>query len=96
MIWPMQVRYYAQALAPRGITVNAIIPGYILSDAWHHMTASKGGIESEAVQCMIQGSPMKRFGEGREFGHVTAFMCSPKASFITGVSLPVDGGLHLQ
>lgn len=90
------VRYYAQALAPRGITVNAIIPGYILSDAWHHMTASKGGIESEAVQGMIQGSPMKRFGEGREFGHVTAFLCSPKASFITGVSLPVDGGLHLQ
>ncbi|XP_020631849.1 uncharacterized protein LOC110068779 [Orbicella faveolata] len=90
------VRYYAQALAPRGITVNVIIPGFILSDAWHHLTASMGGVESKAVKAKIQGTPMKRFGEGREFGHVVSFLCSPKASFITGVSLPVDGGLHLQ
>lgn len=92
----IKVRYYAQALAPRGITVNVIIPGFILSDAWHHLTASMGGVESEAVKAKIQGTPMKRFGEGREFGHVVSFLCSPKASFITGVSLPVDGGLHLQ
>ena len=90
------MRYYAQALAPRGITVNVIIPGFILSDAWHHLTANTGGVESEAVKAKIQGTPMKRFGEGREFGHVVSFLCSPKASFITGVSLPVDGGLHLQ
>lgn len=96
VIFSLQVRYYAQALAPRGITVNVIIPGFILSDAWHHLTASMGGVESEAVKTKIQGTPMKRFGEGREFGHVVSFLCSPKASFITGVSLPVDGGLHLQ
>lgn len=90
------MRYYAQSLAPRGITVNVIIPGFVLSDAWHHLTASMGGVESEAVKAKIQGTPMKRFGEGREFGHVVSFLCSPKASFITGVSLPVDGGLHLQ
>lgn len=95
-ILSLQVRYYAQSLAPRGITVNVIIPGFLLSDAWHHLTASMGGVESEAVKAKIQGTPMKRFGEGREFGHVVSFLCSPKASFITGVSLPVDGGLHLQ
>ena len=90
------MRYYAHVLAPRQITVNAVIPGYIMSDAWHHMTASMGGVESEAVKAKIQGTPMKRFGKGREFGNVVSFLCSPKASFITGVSLPVDGGLHLQ
>ncbi|KAL9974482.1 hypothetical protein ACROYT_G011518 [Oculina patagonica] len=90
------VRCYAQALAPRGITVNAVVPGCIMSDTWHHLTASMGGLESEATKAMIQATPMKRFGEGREFANVVSFLCSPKASFITGVSLPVDGGLHLQ
>ncbi|KAL9974485.1 hypothetical protein ACROYT_G011521 [Oculina patagonica] len=90
------VRYYARALAPRGITVNAVVPGFIMSESWHHLTAGMGGVESEATKAMIQGTPMKRFGEGREFGHVVSFLCSPKASFITGVSLPVDGGFHLQ
>ena len=91
-----KVRYYAQALAPRGITVNALIPGYVLSDAWHAMTASMGGVESEGVKKKVHNTPMQRFGDGREFGQVVSFMCSPRASFITGVALPVDGGLHLQ
>ncbi|KAK3746765.1 hypothetical protein QZH41_013594 [Actinostola sp. cb2023] len=90
------VRYYAQALAPRGITVNAVIPGYIMSDAWHNMTKNIGGVNAESVQKRIQGTPMRRFGEGREFSQVVSFLCSPRASFITGVALPVDGGLHLQ
>ena len=60
------------------------------------MTASLGGVESEAIKAKIQATPMRRFGEGREFGSVVSFLCSPKASFITGVALPVDGGLHMQ
>ena len=91
-----QVRYYAQALAAKGITVNALIPGYVMSDAWHAMTAKVGGVQSEPVKKKVSGTPMQRFGQGKEFGQVVAFMCSPKASFITGVALPVDGGLHLQ
>ena len=91
----LQVRYYAKALAPRGITVNAVVPNFIMSDSWHHMTANFGGVEGEGVKAMIQGTPMKRFGEVREFGQVVSFLCSSKASFITGVSLPVDGGSHL-
>ncbi|EDO46471.1 predicted protein [Nematostella vectensis] len=90
------VRYYAQVLAPRGITVNAVIPGYIMSDAWHNMTRAMGGVSAEPVQKRIQSTPMRRFGEGREFSQVVSFLCSPRASFITGVALPVDGGLHLQ
>lgn len=90
------VRYYAQVLAPRGITVNAVIPGYVMSDAWHNMTKSMGGVTADPVTKRIQSTPMRRFGEGREFSQVVSFLCSPRASFITGVALPVDGGLHLQ
>ena len=97
LVLSLQVRYYARALAPRGITVNAVVPNFIMSESWNHLTASMGGVESDATKAMIQQqSPMKRFGKGSEFAHVVSFLCSPKASFITGVSLPVDGGFHLH
>jgi NAD(P)-dependent dehydrogenase (short-subunit alcohol dehydrogenase family) len=67
-----------------------------MSDAWHNMTKSSGGVNSEGVQKKVQGTPMRRFGEGREFGQVVSFLCTPRASFVTGVAIPVDGGLHLQ
>ena len=90
------MRYYAQVLGPRGITVNAVIPGYIMSDAWIRMAVPFGGIDSEPIRKKIEATPFKRFGQGKEFGHLVSFLCSPRASFITGVSLPIDGGLHLQ
>ncbi len=88
-------RYYAKILAPRRITVNVIIPGFTKTEAWNSVTAKSGGVESEAMQKRIENTPMQRWGSPTEIGQVVAFLCSPKAAFITGVALPVDGGLHL-
>ncbi|MEO1374861.1 MAG: SDR family oxidoreductase [Cyanobacteria bacterium J06635_10] len=88
-------RYYAKILASRRITVNVVIPGFTKTEAWNSVTASAGGVESEAMKKRIESTPMQRWGSPTEIGQVVAFLCSPKAAFITGVALPIDGGLHL-
>jgi len=88
-------RYYAKILAPRRITINVVIPGFTKTEAWNSVTAKYGGVESETMQKMIENTPMQRWASPTEIGQVVAFLCSPKAAFITGVALPVDGGLHL-
>ena len=88
-------RYYAKMLAPRQITVNVVIPGFTKTEAWNFVTAKSGGVESETMQKAIAKTPMQRWASPAEIGQVIAFLCSPKAAFITGVALPVDGGLHL-
>lgn len=89
-------RYYAKMLAPRQITVNVIIPGYTKTEAWNAAMQKYGGIDSEMMEKMIENSPMKRWASPTEIGQVVAFLCSPQAAFITGVALPIDGGLHLR
>jgi NAD(P)-dependent dehydrogenase (short-subunit alcohol dehydrogenase family) len=89
-------RYYAKILASRKITVNVIIPGYTKTEAWNAAMGKYGGIESKIMQQMIENTPMQRWCSPTEIGQVVAFLCSPKASFITGVALPIDGGLHLR
>ena len=88
-------RYYAKTLAPRQITVNVVIPGFVKTQAWEAVTAKSGGVDSDAMTQRIKSTPMQRWASPQELGEVVAFLCSPKAAFITGVALPVDGGLHL-
>ncbi|MGQ4647398.1 SDR family oxidoreductase [Lyngbya aestuarii] len=90
------VRYYALMLAPRQITVNAVSPGYTKTEAWEPLTAKFGGVDSERANQMIKNTPMQRWASPAEIGRVVAFLCSPQAALITGVALPVDGGLHLS
>ncbi|NES81573.1 MAG: SDR family oxidoreductase [Moorea sp. SIO2B7] len=89
-------RYYAKLLASRQITVNVIIPGFTKTEAWNSVTAKYGGVDSEIMQQRIQNTPMQRWCSPTEIGQLVAFLCSPKAAFITGVAIPIDGGLHLQ
>lgn len=89
-------RYYAKMLASRRITVNVIIPGYTKTDAWNATMKKSGGIEGEVMQKMVENTPMQRWCSPQEIGQLVAFLCSPKAAFITGVALPIDGGLHLR
>ena len=89
------VRSQASALAGKGINVNCVIPGVVLTGALDAVAKSIGQTMDD-VKTYCQSTPAKRWAEPTEIGEAVAFLCSSKGSFITGVSLPVDGGLHLQ
>jgi 3-oxoacyl-[acyl-carrier protein] reductase len=81
---------------PPGITVNSILPGYVDTERLKHLETEMGlrtGKGSAAVrQGWIDATPEGRLGKPSEIGSAIAFLCSPAASFIRGVVLPVDGG----
>lgn len=78
----------AKELAPRGITVNAVAPGYIRTD----MTASLSEAVTQSVMAQI---PLKRLGEAEDIAAAAAFLASDQAGYITGQVLRVDGGLGM-
>ena len=86
----------ANELGPFGITVNNVLPGATATDRLNeiiHNKADKSLISKEDVtQHMVDEIPMARFGQPQEIASAIAFLASPAASYITGVSLPVDGG----
>ncbi|HET9504618.1 MAG TPA: SDR family oxidoreductase [Hymenobacter sp.] len=89
-------RTLATEVAPFGITVNNILPGYTRTDRVEHLaqaTAEREGISpEEATARWTREIPMQRLGEPAEFAALAAFLCSARASYITGTSIPVDGG----
>ena len=89
-------RTLANEVAQFGITVNNIMPGYTRTERVEElskMMADKQGITPEQfVARWEQEIPMRRIGEPREFAALAAFLVSERASFITGTSIPVDGG----
>ncbi len=86
----------ANQLAPDGITVNNVMPGYTQTDRINQLAAAnaaKSGQTAEAVLAeMGKPIPMGRVGQPEEFAALVAFLASERASYITGVSVPVDGG----
>jgi len=86
----------AGELAPFGITVNMVLPGFTRTtrlDELSEAQAAKRGIKKEeVVQEWIKSTPMGRLGEPEEIASAVAFFASPAASFITGQALAVDGG----
>ena len=80
-----------------GITVNSILTGYFDTERISELIADKAKSlnisESEVVQSMKDLVPTKRFGKPEEYGYLVNFLASDKASYITGSSIPIDGGL---
>jgi 3-oxoacyl-[acyl-carrier protein] reductase len=74
----------AQEVARRNVTVNAVAPGFIRTD----MTQD---LNEQELKNLI---PMQRFGEPEEVAEAIAFLASPKASYITGTVLSINGGLY--
>jgi 3-oxoacyl-[acyl-carrier protein] reductase len=89
-------RTLATEVAPFGITVNNILPGYTRTDRVEHLAQATAERESispdEATARWTREIPMQRLGEPAEFAALAAFLCSARASYITGTSIPVDGG----
>ena len=88
----------ARDLADKGIRVNAVAPGYILTDRVREVArkrAESWGVSFEdALKRMSAQIPMQRLGNPEDIGWAVAFLLSPRASYITGITLLVDGGLH--
>ncbi len=76
----------ARELASRGITVNAVAPGFIMTD----MT---GALSDQVKEAILSKIPLGKFGEGADIAAAVAFLASPEAKFITGQVLTVDGGM---
>jgi 3-oxoacyl-[acyl-carrier protein] reductase len=86
----------SKELGPDGITVNNILPGSTRTGRLEAVIASRAkaaGTSVEAVErAMTAEIPLRRFAEAAEVAAAVVFLASPAASYITGVSLPVDGG----
>jgi 3-oxoacyl-[acyl-carrier protein] reductase len=79
----------AKELGPRSITVNCVAPGFVPTD----LTAD---LSEDLLQKAIESTPLRRMGQPEEIAYAVAFLASDEASFITGETLTVDGGLVMQ
>jgi 3-oxoacyl-[acyl-carrier protein] reductase len=90
-------RLQSTELAPSGITVNSVLPGHTLTDRQRHLAqvrSEKGEGTPEEVLAKTGASvPVGRLAEPEEIANAIAFFCSHGASYVTGTSLLVDGGL---
>ncbi|MFG1871947.1 SDR family oxidoreductase [Micromonospora arborensis] len=81
----------ADDYGPRGVRVVGLLPGRILTDRNRELFAATGDPERARTEAEA-GIPLRRIGDPAEFGRVAAFVLSPAASYLTGLTLPVDGG----
>ena len=85
------VRTLASEVSTDNVRVNAIAPGWIESDMMRKALA-----DDPARQAKILGrTPMGKFGDAEDIGWAAVYLCSPAAKFVTGVVLPVDGGISI-
>ncbi|WFU47837.1 SDR family oxidoreductase [Sinorhizobium terangae] len=87
----------AGEVAADGVTVNMLLPGRLATDrtlSFDRMDAESEGVTVETVAARSQSEiPIGRYGTPAEFGAAAAFLASRQAAYVTGIALPVDGGL---
>ena len=88
----MAAKTLADELGPRGIRVNGLLPGRIDTDRVRELDELTGDADAARERSQA-GIPLRRYGTPEEFGRAAAFVLSPAAGYLTGVMLPVDGGL---
>jgi 3-oxoacyl-[acyl-carrier protein] reductase len=85
-------------VAPEGITVNCLAPGRIETDRIRQIDTDlgerTGRTREEVEQASLASIPLRRYGRPDEFGAAAAFLASERASYISGVTLLVDGGSY--
>lgn len=91
------IKTLSREIAVTGVTVNAVCPGVIQTDRVNELAqqeADQTGIAPEEAHAKRAATiPMGRLGDPMEFGAAVTFLCSRQAAFISGIGLPVDGGL---
>ncbi len=86
-------QWLAVHFANAGIRVNAIAPGFFVSNQNRALLFNVDGTPTARTEKILRGTPMNRFGESNELlGGLLFFLCDEASSFITGVVLPIDGG----
>lgn len=86
-------QWLAVHFAPAHIRVNAIAPGFFLTEQNRFLlTDEKTGAPTPRGQTIINHTPMRRYGTAEELIGALVYLCSPSAGFVTGITIPVDGG----
>ena len=89
--YPGIVRTLAVELGAHGVRVNAIAPGWIESDMMNQALSGDSARKAK----ILGRTPLNQFGQAEDIGWAAAYLCSPAAKFVTGVVLPVDGGVSI-
>jgi enoyl-[acyl-carrier protein] reductase III len=85
-------RSLAVELAPRGATVNVVVPGAVATESLQQYFRG----DAAARQAMIDGTPVGRLGTAADVAALVAFLCTPAAAFVTGQVLVTDGGASAE